>query len=258
MEHEVIAELRRGRAARRGGRRGQRAGGPAARRARARPLRTGASIQTPPSPDPKAPRQDLADGPPTATSSTLDAARPDAVARRHDRDRRTARREPRPTSSIPGTFVEYGPLMFAAQERRRSKQELIERTPADGLVGGRGRDRRRSGRGHVLRLHGAGRDAGHAQPPQEGSPVRARRAPPAAGGAVRRGRRRPARRRRHADRGRPGLPGVRTCSPVSAALVPAGRDRLGLLLRRQRGAARMLRRGDRHRGLERSAWAARR
>ena len=36
--------------------------------------------------------------------------------------------------------------MFAAQERRRSKQELIERTPADGLVGGVGDDRRRSGR----------------------------------------------------------------------------------------------------------------
>ncbi len=28
--------------------------------------------------------------------------------------------------------------MFAAQERRRSQQELIERTPADGLVGGVG------------------------------------------------------------------------------------------------------------------------
>jgi acetyl-CoA carboxylase carboxyltransferase component len=35
-----------------------------------------------------------------------------------------------------GTFVEYGPLLFAAQERRRSREELIARTPADGLVGG--------------------------------------------------------------------------------------------------------------------------
>ncbi len=34
--------------------------------------------------------------------------------------------------------MEYGPLMFAAQEQRRSRQELIERTPADGLVGGVG------------------------------------------------------------------------------------------------------------------------
>ena len=37
-----------------------------------------------------------------------------------------------------GTFVEYGPLIFAAQEQRRSKQDLIARTPADGLVAGVG------------------------------------------------------------------------------------------------------------------------
>ena len=37
-----------------------------------------------------------------------------------------------------GTFVEYGPLLFAAQERRRTREELIARTPADGLVGGVG------------------------------------------------------------------------------------------------------------------------
>jgi pyruvate/2-oxoglutarate dehydrogenase complex dihydrolipoamide acyltransferase (E2) component len=35
-----------------------------------------------------------------------------------------------------GSFVEYGPLMFAAQERRRPREELIERTPADGLIAG--------------------------------------------------------------------------------------------------------------------------
>ncbi len=34
--------------------------------------------------------------------------------------------------------MEYGPLMFAAQEQRRPRGELIERTPADGLVGGVG------------------------------------------------------------------------------------------------------------------------
>ena len=37
-----------------------------------------------------------------------------------------------------GSFVEYGPLMFAAQERRRDRDELVRRTPADGLVGGVG------------------------------------------------------------------------------------------------------------------------
>ncbi|MBV8982384.1 MAG: biotin carboxylase [Acidimicrobiia bacterium] len=67
----------------------------------------------------------------------LDAARPKAVAQRHDAGRRTAR-ENLAALVDPGTFVEYGPLMFAAQEGRRPKQELLERTPADGLVGGIG------------------------------------------------------------------------------------------------------------------------
>ncbi|HEV3285055.1 MAG TPA: carboxyl transferase domain-containing protein [Solirubrobacteraceae bacterium] len=67
----------------------------------------------------------------------LDAARPDAVARRHELGRRTAR-ENLADLIDEGTFVEYGPLLFAAQERRRSREELIARTPADGLVGGIG------------------------------------------------------------------------------------------------------------------------
>ncbi len=66
---------------------------------------------------------------------TLDAARPDAVANRHGRGRRTAR-ENLADLVDPGSFVEYGPLMFAAQERRRPREELIARTPADGLVAG--------------------------------------------------------------------------------------------------------------------------
>ena len=67
----------------------------------------------------------------------LDPARGEAVARRHEHGRRTAR-ENLAELVDPGTFVEYGPLLFAAQERRRTRQELIERTPADGLVGGVG------------------------------------------------------------------------------------------------------------------------
>ncbi len=66
---------------------------------------------------------------------TLDAARPDAVAKRREQGRRTARENVADLVD-PGSFVEYGPLMFAAQERRRPREELIERTPADGLVGG--------------------------------------------------------------------------------------------------------------------------
>jgi acetyl-CoA carboxylase carboxyltransferase component len=38
----------------------------------------------------------------------------------------------------PGSFVEYGPLAIAAQRRRRPVDELITRTPADGLVAGVG------------------------------------------------------------------------------------------------------------------------
>ena len=67
----------------------------------------------------------------------LDAARPDAVARRHEHGRRTAR-ENLADLLDDGSFVEYGPLLFAAQEQRRSREELIARTPADGLVGGVG------------------------------------------------------------------------------------------------------------------------
>jgi acetyl-CoA carboxylase carboxyltransferase component/biotin carboxyl carrier protein len=67
----------------------------------------------------------------------LDAARPEAVAGRHERGRRTAR-ENLDDLLDPGTLVEYGPLVFAAQERRRPREELIARTPADGLVGGIG------------------------------------------------------------------------------------------------------------------------
>jgi acetyl-CoA carboxylase carboxyltransferase component len=67
----------------------------------------------------------------------LDAARPEAVARRHKRGQRTAR-ENLADLLDEGSFVEYGPLLFAAQEQRRTREELIARTPADGLVGGVG------------------------------------------------------------------------------------------------------------------------
>jgi acetyl-CoA carboxylase carboxyltransferase component len=67
----------------------------------------------------------------------LDAARPDAVARRRERGRRTAR-ENLAELLDEDSYVEYGPLLFAAQEARRSREELIARTPADGLVAGVG------------------------------------------------------------------------------------------------------------------------
>jgi acetyl-CoA carboxylase carboxyltransferase component len=67
----------------------------------------------------------------------LDAARSQAVAQRRERGRRTARENLADLLDA-GTLVEYGPLLFAAQERRRAREELIARTPADGLVGGVG------------------------------------------------------------------------------------------------------------------------
>jgi acetyl-CoA carboxylase carboxyltransferase component len=68
----------------------------------------------------------------------LDARRPDAVARRRKTGQRTAR-ENVDELVDPGTFVEYGPLVIAAQRRRRALDDLIARTPADGLVAGIGR-----------------------------------------------------------------------------------------------------------------------
>ncbi len=67
---------------------------------------------------------------------TLDAARPDAVARRHQRGR-TAR-ENIADLCDEGSFIEYGQLAIAAQTRRRSLEDLIANTPADGMVTGIG------------------------------------------------------------------------------------------------------------------------
>ncbi|SFO48134.1 Biotin-requiring enzyme [Actinomadura madurae] len=67
----------------------------------------------------------------------LDAARPEAVAKRHARGHRTARENIGDLCDA-GTFTEYGALAIAAQRRRRSLDDLIERTPADGMVCGIG------------------------------------------------------------------------------------------------------------------------
>jgi len=70
--------------------------------------------------------------------SGLDAARPEATGRRHEAGRRTARENVADLVDV-DSFVEYGPLVIAAQRRRRGVDDLIARTPADGLVGGIGR-----------------------------------------------------------------------------------------------------------------------
>jgi len=67
----------------------------------------------------------------------LDEARAEAVGRRRRTGQRTARENLEDLVDA-GSFVEYGPLAIAAQRRRRELQDLIERTPADGLVAGVG------------------------------------------------------------------------------------------------------------------------
>ncbi len=67
----------------------------------------------------------------------LDENRPAAVARREATSQRTARANILDICDD-GSFVEYGPLVLANQASRRSLQELIEKTPADGMITGVG------------------------------------------------------------------------------------------------------------------------
>ena len=71
-------------------------------------------------------------------ATTTDAGRPAATERRHVGGRRTAR-ENIDDLCDPGSFEEYGGLVIAAQRARRSLDDLIANTPADGLVAGIGR-----------------------------------------------------------------------------------------------------------------------
>ncbi len=66
-----------------------------------------------------------------------DAARPEAVARRHAAGRLTARENVAALLDA-GSFSEYGAMAVAAQRGRRSLEDLQQNTPADGLVTGTG------------------------------------------------------------------------------------------------------------------------
>ncbi len=68
---------------------------------------------------------------------TLDANRPVPVARRHASGGRTARENIADLCDA-GSFDEYGAFAIAAQTRRRSREDLIANTPADGMVTGTG------------------------------------------------------------------------------------------------------------------------
>lgn len=68
-------------------------------------------------------------------ANTRDANRPASVARRRNTNQRTAR-ENIAQLVDEGSFMEYGSLAIAAQRRRRKLDDLIQNTPADGLVMG--------------------------------------------------------------------------------------------------------------------------
>ena len=86
--------------------------------------------------DPDAIRADLAEAL-ERRRKTTDAARPNAVERRHATGLRTAR-ENLAELVDPDSFSEYGGLAIAAQRARRELDDLIDNTPGDGIVTGIG------------------------------------------------------------------------------------------------------------------------
>jgi acetyl-CoA carboxylase carboxyltransferase component len=64
-----------------------------------------------------------------------DESRSESVAKRHAKGQRTARENVADLIDD-GTFVEYGSFGIAAQRSRRSEDDLIASTPADGLITG--------------------------------------------------------------------------------------------------------------------------
>ncbi|MGB2711613.1 MAG: carboxyl transferase domain-containing protein, partial [Conexibacter sp.] len=88
-------------------------------------------------PAPEGIRSDLAGVLERRRQASDDAARAAAVDRRHASGLRTARENVEDLCD-PGSFSEYGALTLAAQRARRSLEELIEKTPADGIVTGVG------------------------------------------------------------------------------------------------------------------------
>ena len=84
--------------------------------------------------DPDAIRADLAEVR-ARHAIGLDPARAAAVARRRETRKQTARENVAALVDR-GSFTEYGALALAAQRRRRGLDDLIESTPADGLITG--------------------------------------------------------------------------------------------------------------------------
>ena len=68
---------------------------------------------------------------------THDAARPEKMDKRHNLGFRSARENVADLCDA-DSFIEYGQLVVAAQRQRRELDDLIDNTPADGLVAGFG------------------------------------------------------------------------------------------------------------------------
>lgn len=68
---------------------------------------------------------------------TLDAARPEKMDKRHAKGFRSARENVDDLCDH-DSFIEYGQLVVAAQRQRRELDDLIDNTPADGLIAGFG------------------------------------------------------------------------------------------------------------------------
>jgi acetyl-CoA carboxylase carboxyltransferase component len=68
----------------------------------------------------------------------FDAARPSAIAKRHALGMQSARENVQLLCDA-GSFVEFGGLAVAAQSNRRTRDDLVANTPADGIITGVGK-----------------------------------------------------------------------------------------------------------------------
>ena len=136
---------------------------------------------------------------------TLDAARPDAVARRRTTGQRTTRENIDDLCDA-GTFVEHGSLVLTPGTGL-PMDEVIRKFPTDGMVCGVGSvNAEQFGADDSrtvdlrLRLHRARRHAGGDQPPEDRPHARAGQGVAAAARVLHRGRRRAGRHRRQPHR----------------------------------------------------------
>ena len=193
---------------------------------------------------------------------TLDDNRPTPSSARRKTNQRTARENIAELVDH-GSFIEYGALAIAAQRRRRTLDDLIRNTPADGLIAGVGTVNADTFGAEAARcmvlaydytvLAGTQGHMNHKKIDRMLTLAEEWRIAVvlyAEGGGGRPGRHRPA---------RPHRARRTVLRAVREALGPGAgrRHRLRLLLCRQCRAARLLRRDHRDRRTPRSAWAAR-